>query len=119
MANIFKFKPLLKQTIWGGERIAPFKRLECNMGQVGESWEISGVKGQETVVDGGPYDGLTTNELVATLRDRLLGRDNYLRYGDDMPELLSISLKLLNFLYWNAGPVTARNLAGGVSTEQP
>ena len=88
MANIFKFKPLLKQTIWGGERIALFKRLECNMGQVGESWEISGVKGQETVVDGGPYDGLTTNELVATLRDRLLGRDNYLRYGDEFPLLI-------------------------------
>lgn len=88
MANIFKFKPLLKQTIWGGERIVPFKRLECNMGQVGESWEISGVKGQETVVDGGPYDGLTTNELVATLRDRLLGRDNYLRYGDEFPLLI-------------------------------
>ncbi len=88
MANIFKFKPLLKQTIWGGERIAPFKRLECNMGQVGESWEISGVKGQETVVDGGPYDGQTTNELVATLRDRLLGRDNYLRYGDEFPLLI-------------------------------
>lgn len=88
MANIFKFKPLLKQTIWGGERIAPFKRLECNMGQVGESWEISGVKGQETVVDGWPYDGLTTNELVATLRDRLLGRDNYLRYGDEFPLLI-------------------------------
>lgn len=88
MANIFKFKPLLKQTIWGGERIAPFKRLECNMDQVGESWEISGVKGQETVVDGGPYDGLTTNELVATLRDRLLGRDNYLRYGDEFPLLI-------------------------------
>ncbi len=88
MANIFKFKPLLKQTIWGGERIVPFKRLECNMGQVGESWEISGVKGQETVVDGGPYDGLTTNELVATLRDRLLGRDNYLRYGDKFPLLI-------------------------------
>lgn len=88
MANIFKFKPLLKQTIWGGERIAPFKRLECNMSQVGESWEISGVNGQETVVDGGPYDGLTTNELVATLRDRLLGRDNYLRYGDEFPLLI-------------------------------
>lgn len=88
MANIFKFKPLLKQTIWGGERIAPFKRLECNMSQVGESWEISGVKGQETVVDGGPYDGLTTNEIVATLRDRLLGRDNYLRYGDEFPLLI-------------------------------
>ena len=88
MANIFKFKPLLKQTIWGGERIVPFKRLECNMGQVGESWEISGVKGQETVVDGGPYDGLTTNELVATLRDRLLGRGNYLRYGDEFPLLI-------------------------------
>ena len=63
MANIFKFNPLLKQTIWGGERIIPFKHMDSQLDQVGESWEISGVKGHETTVAGGPYDGLGANAL--------------------------------------------------------
>ena len=24
-----KFKPILKSTLWGGERIIPFKQLDC------------------------------------------------------------------------------------------
>ena len=34
-----KFKPILKSTIWGGEKIIPFKHLDCQQAQVGESWE--------------------------------------------------------------------------------
>jgi mannose-6-phosphate isomerase len=49
-----KFKPLLKSTLWGGEKIIPFKHLQSNQEQVGESWEISGVKDNETVVAEGP-----------------------------------------------------------------
>ncbi len=88
MANIFKFNPLLKQTIWGGERIIPFKHLGCKLDQVGESWEISGVKGHETTVAGGPYDGLGANALVAELKDKLLGKENYARFGDEFPLLI-------------------------------
>ena len=51
--NIFKFQPLLKSTLWGGERIIPFKHLNDNMENVGESWEISGVKDNETIVSEG------------------------------------------------------------------
>ena len=36
-----KFKPILKSTLWGGERIIPFKQLDYQQEQVGESWEIS------------------------------------------------------------------------------
>ena len=88
MANIFKFNPLLKQTIWGGERIIPFKHMDSQLDQVGESWEISGVKGHETTVAGGPYDGLGANALVAELKDKLLGKENYARFGDEFPLLI-------------------------------
>ena len=40
-----KFKPILKSTIWGGDRIIPYKQLVDTQKQVGESWELSGVKG--------------------------------------------------------------------------
>ena len=39
---MYKFEPLLKQTLWGGDKIIPFKHLNTQMERVGESWEISG-----------------------------------------------------------------------------
>ena len=45
-----KFNALLKSTIWGGDKIIPFKHLDVKQENVGESWEKSGVKGFETTV---------------------------------------------------------------------
>ena len=41
-----KFRPILKSAIWGGEKIAPLKGIVTDQKQIGESWEISGVKRQ-------------------------------------------------------------------------
>ena len=51
-----KFNPLLKSTIWGGDKIIPFKHLNVEQENVGESWEISGVKGNETTVSEGEFE---------------------------------------------------------------
>lgn len=85
---MYKFKPLLKQTLWGGDKIIAFKQLDTHLDNVGESWEISGVKGSETVVASGPRAGMTLNELVAAERESLVGRDNYQRYGNEFPLLV-------------------------------
>lgn len=82
------FRPLLKSTLWGGDKIIPFKHLNCVQENVGESWEISGLKGSESVVDGGPYDGLTLSELMTRLGARLLGEANYRRFADEFPLLI-------------------------------
>ena len=86
--NIFKFQPLLKSTLWGGERIIPFKHLNDNMENVGESWEISGVKDNETIVSEGQYKGKKLNNLVAELKEKLVGKECYKRYGDEFPLLI-------------------------------
>lgn len=52
---LIKFQPLLKQTIWGGDKIIPFKHLDSKLSQVGESWEVSGVKDNETIISDGEY----------------------------------------------------------------
>ncbi|MBO4607003.1 MAG: class I mannose-6-phosphate isomerase [Prevotella sp.] len=83
-----KFEPLLKSTLWGGDKIIPFKHLSITQEQVGESWEISGVKGFETIVSEGAYKGMHLNELVAHLKDRLVGVNNYQRFGDVFPLLI-------------------------------
>ena len=61
-----RFKPILKQAIWGGEKIIPFKQLDSQLENVGESWEISGVPGNVTAVDGGEYDGCLLNDVVVS-----------------------------------------------------
>ena len=60
----FKFNPILKSTIWGGEKIIPFKGLDIEQPQVGESWEISNVPGDESVVANGAEAGKNLSELV-------------------------------------------------------
>lgn len=84
-----KFKTILKQTLWGGDKIADFKHIEnIPGGHVGESWEISGVKGSESVAANGPYAGKTLSEITAELQDKLVGTDNYKRFGNEFPLLV-------------------------------
>ena len=66
----------------------PFKHLDSDMQQVGESWELSGVKGNVTIVDGGEFDGQSLNDLVVRFKDKLVGRENYMRFGDEFPLLI-------------------------------
>ena len=86
--EMFKFNPLLKSILWGGEKIVPFKHLTSDQKQVGESWEISGVKDNESVVSNGEYKGWTLNKLVETLKDKLVGKENYERFGNEFPLLV-------------------------------
>lgn len=83
-----KFEPILKSTIWGGEKIIPFKGLDSNATKVGESWEISGVKNNESIVANGAAKGKTLNALVAEMKGDLVGKANYERFGDEFPLLI-------------------------------
>lgn len=84
-----KFKPILKQTLWGGGKIVKFKGIDGHDGeQIGESWELSGVPGNESVAANGEYEGRTLTEIVAAEKERLVGTDNYKRFGDEFPLLI-------------------------------
>lgn len=84
-----KFKPILKQTLWGGGKIVKFKGIDGHDGeQIGESWELSGVPSNESVAANGEYDGRTLTEIVAAEKERLVGTDNYKRFGDEFPLLI-------------------------------
>ena len=85
---MIKFEPLLKQTLWGGDKIIPFKHLNDTLENVGESWEISGVKDNETIVSEGEYKGKSLNQLVRELKGKLVGQENYERFGDEFPLLI-------------------------------
>ncbi len=83
-----KFNPLLKSTLWGGNKIIPFKQLNSHAENIGESWEISGVPGNETIVKEGDFIGMHLNDVVRECRGLLVGEDNYRRFGDEFPLLI-------------------------------
>ena len=86
--ELIKFYALLKSTLWGGEKIVPFKHLSTEQHNVGENWEISGVPDNETVVANGVYVGKKLNDIVAILKEKLVGKDNYERFGNEFPLLV-------------------------------
>lgn len=86
----FKFRPYLKPVIWGGEKIAPYKGISTTEKNIGESWEISGVKGHESVVAEGADEGRTLVDLIQKYKEVLVGKKVYDRFGDTFPLLIKI-----------------------------
>ena len=74
--------------VWGGEQIAPYKGLATTEQQIGECWELSGLAGYESIVSEGPDCGLTLRELVAREGEKLVGKANYRRFGEEFPLLV-------------------------------
>ncbi len=89
----YKFEPYLKTTLWGGYQIAPFKGIYTAQPNIGESWEISGVPGHESVaIERGIIDdvdvGLTLTELIDKYKGLLMGNKVYKRFGNKFPLLV-------------------------------
>ncbi|MGM9713456.1 MAG: type I phosphomannose isomerase catalytic subunit [Prevotella sp.] len=89
----YKFKPILKPTIWGGDKIAPFKGMDTTQKNIGESWEISGVEGHESVTAcRGLTDdhdiGMTLPQLIHKYKGRLTGERIYRQHGEKFPLLV-------------------------------
>ena len=83
-----KFKPILKTVVWGGEKIAPYKEVVTDQHNIGESWELSGVKGHESVIANGEFEGKTITELVEQFKGKLVGEKVYANTGNEFPLLI-------------------------------
>ena len=83
-----KFEPILKTIVWGGEKIAPYKGIETEQKHIGESWELSGVAGNQSVVADGPLKGKTIAQLVKEYKADLVGKHVYENTGDEFPLLI-------------------------------
>ena len=85
---ILKFTPIFKSVLWGGKRIAQFKNMPPQGDHVGESWELSPMKGNESVVSEGPMKGRTLPELMISDGEEIMGKRLYANYGDKFPLLI-------------------------------
>ena len=84
----FTFKPILKKVIWGGSDICPFKGITPVENGVGESWELSHVEGNYSVVANGELEGQSLDDLIRTYGKDLLGGKVMERFGTTFPLLI-------------------------------
>ena len=59
-----KFTPIFKYRIWGGDKLKTKLNKKYTEENIGESWEISDVSGDETIVEEGSLKGKTLKELT-------------------------------------------------------
>lgn len=84
----FTFKPILKKIIWGGSAICPFKGITPVENGVGESWELSHVEGNYSIVANGTLEGKSLDELIHTYGKELMGGKVVDRFGTTFPLLI-------------------------------
>ena len=83
------FNPIFKDKIWGGQKIRTILGKDFSpLPNCGETWEISGVKGNVSIVANGPLAGRSLRELIETYKDELVGKHVYETFGDEFPLLV-------------------------------
>ena len=83
-----KFKPILKEKIWGGKKLNELLNKKSNKNNVGESWEISNVEGNVSIVSEGAYKGKSLSEVIKKYKSKLVGYKVYKKFGDKFPLLI-------------------------------
>lgn len=83
-----KFQPILKEKIWGGSKLKDHLNKPTSRDNIGESWEISGVEGDISVVANGSLKNKTLNELIEKYEEKFLGEKIYRKFGKEFPLLI-------------------------------
>jgi mannose-6-phosphate isomerase len=84
-----KFTPIYKDKIWGGNKIKSLLNKDFgNLPNCGESWELSVVEGNVSVVSNGFLAGNSLDELIEVYMGDLVGDHVFDAYGDEFPLLI-------------------------------
>ena len=85
-----KFTPILKDKIWGGKALQSLYAKEATSDKLGESWEISGVESDLSVVSNGFLEGNDLEELIEIYMGELVGDKVYDQFGLSFPLLFKL-----------------------------
>ena len=85
---VLKFTPILKEKIWGGTKLGEILHKDLVSEKTGESWEISDVDGEYSVVAEGNLKGKTLKDLLKEYKADLVGEKVYKKNGDKFPLLI-------------------------------
>ncbi len=82
-----QFEPILKERIWGGEKLKTLLNKPITSTITGESWELSTVEGDISVVANGEWKGKSLTEIINDSPDEILGTEVHARFGKQFPLL--------------------------------
>lgn len=83
-----KFQPVYSYRIWGGDKLKTVLNKNYKEKNIGESWEISDVKDNETSVTEGELKGQTLKQLIKVFKGDFVGNRVYALFGEDFPLLI-------------------------------
>ena len=82
-----QFEPILKERIWGGTKLKTYLNKPITSNITGESWEISTVENDVSVVANGTYKGKSLNNLIHEFPEAVLGTKVFAQFGKQFPLL--------------------------------
>jgi mannose-6-phosphate isomerase len=83
-----KFHPILKERLWGGTKLKEVLGKPILSDITGESWELSTVKGDVSVVSNGHFSGRSLQDLISEHPEEVLGKGVVTRFGKEFPILI-------------------------------
>lgn len=82
-----QFEPIIKDRIWGGTKLQSELGKTLTSATSGESWELSAVKGDVSVVKNGALAGKPLTDLLSEFPEAILGTDVHKKFGTEFPLL--------------------------------
>lgn len=82
-----QFQPILKDRIWGGTKLKTYLNKPISSEITGESWEISTVENDVSLVANGVLKDKSLNEIINDSPEKVLGTKVYQQFGKQFPLL--------------------------------
>ncbi len=83
-----KFHPILKERLWGGTKLSEILGKPLQNDNTGESWELSGVDGDVSLLANGTLAGTSLGQLIEKDPEGFLGTSVVARFGKNFPILI-------------------------------
>lgn len=86
-----KFEPILKEKLWGGDALVRnYGKKAPGTSKIGESWELSAVSDNLSVVTNGFLAGNNIEELIEVYMGDLTGEAVFEKFGNEFPLLIKL-----------------------------
>src|SRR5512133_1218331 len=84
-----KFETVLKEKVWGGDTlVSKYNKTSTGSHKIGESWELSAVAENQSVISNGFLAGNNIEELIEVYMGDITGDSIYEKFGNEFPLLI-------------------------------
>jgi mannose-1-phosphate guanylyltransferase/mannose-6-phosphate isomerase len=73
LPNMYRLSPAYKDYLWGGQKLVTLFGKNSPYAVTAESWELSAHKDGQSVITGGPLDGMPFGDFVSTYGSQVCG----------------------------------------------